>query len=106
MARARWISTREQNNGLDAAGVYIGSSQPAASYRIDKQPGRVFFDLAVSYDVNEQFAITLGANNMLNTYPKAQPEQVETSQKRGRQYYSDGMDWQGGQYYARLKAAF
>ena len=106
MARARWISTREQNNGLNASGVYIGSSQPAASYRIDKQPGRIFFDLAVSYDVNEQFAVTLGANNMLNTYPKAQPEQVETSQKRGRQYYSDGMDWQGGQYYARLKAAF
>jgi hypothetical protein len=56
--------------------------------------------------VNEQFAVTLGANNMLNTYPKAQPQNVETSQKRGRQYYSDGMDWQGGQYYARLKAAF
>ena len=106
MARARWISTRERNAGLNAAGVFIGSSKKLADYRIDKQPGRMFFDVALSYDVNEQFAVTVGANNVLNTYPKAQPGVVETSQKRGRQYFSDGMDWQGGQYYARIKAAF
>jgi outer membrane receptor protein involved in Fe transport len=106
MGRARWISTRERNAGLDGDGKFIGNLEPLAAYRIDKQPGRVFFDAALTYDVNEQFSVTVGANNLLNTFPKSQPEIVETSQKRGRQYFSDGMDWQGGQYYARVKAAF
>ena len=106
MGRARWISTRDRNAGLDANGVFIGSNQPLSAYRIDKQPGKVFFDLALTYDVNEQFAVTVGANNVLNTFPKRQPLVVETSGKRGRQYITDGMDWQGGQYYARLSASF
>ena len=106
MGRARWISTRNRNAGLDASGAFIGSNRPLADYRIDKQPGKVFFDLALTYDVNEQFAVTVGANNVLNTFPKRQPLVVETSGKRGRQYITDGMDWQGGQYYARLSASF
>jgi len=106
MGRARYVSTRKTNRGLDKDGAWIGSNQPHASYRIDEQPGRVYFDLNVTYDVNEQFAVTVGANNMLNTYPAAQPGIVETSQKRGRQFLSDGLDWQGGQYYARIKANF
>ncbi|MBT6036768.1 MAG: TonB-dependent receptor [Kordiimonadaceae bacterium] len=106
MGRGRWVATRKLNAGLDDAGVYIGSNQPLEAYRIDEQPGRVFFDLAITYDVNEQFSVTVGANNMLNTFPKSQPEVVETSQKRGRQFLSDGLDWQGGQYYARVKANF
>jgi len=106
LGRARWISTRNSNQGLNAAGVFIGSNAPLSDYRVDKQPGRVFFDLALTYDINEQFSVTVGADNVLNTYPLSQPEVVETSQKRGRQYFSDGMDWQGGSYYARIKANF
>ena len=106
MGRARYWSTRQSNQGLDANGVYIGSNQPLAAYRIDSNPGRVFFDMAITYDVNEQFSVTLGANNLLNTYPLAQPAVYETSQKRGRQYLPDGVDWQGGQYYARVSANF
>ena len=56
--------------------------------------------------MNEQFSLTVGADNILNSYPLAQPGVVETSQARGRQYLTDGMDWQGGSYYARLKANF
>ena len=106
MGRGRWVSTRESNQGLNAAGVFIGSNSPLASYRVDKQPGRIFFDLALTYQVNEQIAVTIGADNVLNTYPLSQPKVVETSQKRGRQFFDDGLDWQGGQYYARLKAGF
>jgi iron complex outermembrane receptor protein len=106
MGRARYRSTREVIAGLNSEGVFIGSSQPLSAYRIDKNPGRVFFDLSLTYNVNEQFQVTVGADNILNTYPLAQPLVVETSGARGRQYLTDGMDWQGGSYYARVKANF
>ncbi|MDG1708688.1 MAG: TonB-dependent receptor [Emcibacteraceae bacterium] len=106
MARGRYVATRKLNAGLDASGAFIGSSQPLSAYRIDEQPGRIFFDLAITYSVNDQFDVTIGANNLLNTFPLAQPGVVETSQKRGRQFLSDGLDWQGGQYYARISANF
>ena len=32
MGRARWISTRDRNAGLDANGVFIGSNQPLSAY--------------------------------------------------------------------------
>lgn len=112
MGRARWRSTRETIRRLDSNGVFIGTNdadgnaRPVSDYRIDGNPGRVFFDLAVTYNVNEQFTVTVGADNILNTFPLAQPFEVETSQARGRQYLTDGMDWQGGSYYARISANF
>ena len=112
MGRARWRSTRENIARLDASGAFIGTNdangnaRPVSDYRIDSNPGRVFFDLAVTYNVNEQFMVTVGADNIMNKYPLAQPGVVETSQARGRQYLTDGMDWQGGSYYARLTANF
>jgi iron complex outermembrane receptor protein len=115
MGRARWRSTRENIARLNDAGQFIGTNRsgiegsgprPLRDYRIDSNPGRVYFDLAVTYNVNEQFSFTVGADNILNTYPLAQPEVVETSQARGRQYLTDGMDWQGGSYYARVTANF
>lgn len=112
MGRARWRSTRQNIARLDQSGAFIGTNdangdpRPVSDYRIDSNPGRVFFDLAVTYNVNEQFMVTVGADNILNTFPLAQPGVVETSQARGRQYLTDGMDWQGGSYYARLTANF
>ncbi|MCP5382409.1 MAG: TonB-dependent receptor [Kordiimonadaceae bacterium] len=112
MGRARWWATRLSNAGLDASGTFIGTldddsnPRPLSDFRIDKNPGRVFFDLAVTYNIDEQFSVTVGADNILNTYPLRQPEVVETSMKRGRQYLTDGVDWQGGSYYARIKANF
>lgn len=111
MGRARYRSTRQGIQRLDENGVFIGTNgpngpRPVSDYRIESNPGRVFFDLAVTYDVNEQFQVTVGADNILNTYPLAQPAVVETSQARGRQYLTDGLDWQGGSYYARIRANF
>jgi len=112
LGRARWRSTRQNIARLDANGTFIGTNdangnpRPISDYRIESNPGRVFFDLAVTYNVNEQFSVTVGADNILNTFPLAQPEIVETSQARGRQYLTDGMDWQGGSYYARISANF
>jgi iron complex outermembrane receptor protein len=106
MARARYRSTRNSIQRLNNAGEFIGSNQPLSAYRIESNPGRVYYDLAVTYNMNEQFSLTVGADNILNSYPLAQPGIVETSQARGRQYLTDGMDWQGGSYYARLKANF
>tara|TARA_R110002073_G_scaffold106930_1_gene241153 strand:- start:733 stop:1212 length:480 start_codon:yes stop_codon:yes gene_type:complete len=112
MGRARWVSTRERVSGLGTDNTFIGTNDddgnpyPLSAYRLDKQPGRVFFDLAVTYDVNEQFAVTIGANNLLNTFPKEQRLVVDSTQRAGRKYIDDGLDWQGGQYYARISAAF
>ena len=111
MGRARWVSTRKRNAGLSPDGVFIGTNnngvpRPLSEYRIDENPGRVFFDLAVTYDVNEQFAVTIGANNILNTFPLEQRLVVDSSLRAGRRYLEDGLDWQGGQYYARLAASF
>ena len=111
MGRARYRSTRNNIARLDQNGVFIGTNnngvpRPVSDYRIETNPGRVFFDLAVTYNVNEQFTFTVGADNILNTFPLAQPAVVETSQARGRQYLTDGLDWQGGSYYARVTANF
>lgn len=107
MGRARYWATMNRVSGFDDAGNYIGESQALSAYRIESNPSRVFFDLAVTYDVNEQFSVTLGADNMLNTFPQKNPEIVERSGLRGRQYMDfGGLDWQGGQYYARVKANF
>ncbi|MCC3862330.1 hypothetical protein LJF33_14075, partial [Emcibacteraceae bacterium Y4] len=63
--------------------------------------------LAITYDVDEQFSVTIGADNIMNTFPKKNPEVVERSGLRGRQYMDfGGMDWMGGKYYARVKANF
>jgi iron complex outermembrane receptor protein len=106
MGRARWISTRETLSQLAPDGTFLGNNADLADYRMDKQPGRVFFDLALTYNVNEQFAVTVGADNVLDTYPLEQRSVVDASVRAGRKYINDGMDWQGGKYYARIKANF
>ena len=112
MGRARWVSTRDRLSGLGKDNTFIGTLDddgnpyPLSAYRIDQQNGRVFFDLALTYDVNEQFAVTVGANNILNTFPKEQRLVVDSTLRAGRRYIDDGLDWQGGQYYARLSANF
>lgn len=112
MGRARWVSTRKRNAGIGVDNTFIGTNDddgnpnPLSAYRIDENPGRVFFDLALTYDVNEQFAVTVGANNILNTFPLEQRFVVDSTQRAGRRYIEDGLDWQGGQYYARITANF
>ncbi|MCB2092728.1 MAG: TonB-dependent receptor, partial [Alphaproteobacteria bacterium] len=106
MGRARWFSTRLYDRSLSLAdGSNIDTNADASLVRIDKNPGRVFFDVSLTYDIDEKFSVTVGADNVLDTYPLSQPKVVEASQRRGRQYL-DGFDWQGGKYYARIKAAF
>ncbi|WDU59078.1 TonB-dependent receptor plug domain-containing protein [Pseudemcibacter aquimaris] len=107
MGRARWWSTMRRVTGFDNNGDYIGTTSDLSAYRVDENPSRVYFDLAITYDVDEQFSVTIGADNIMNTFPKKNPEVVERSGLRGRQYMDfGGMDWMGGKYYARVKANF
>jgi len=95
--RLRWYGDRKVDQGfLNADG----------SNRIDENPGVVFLDLSARYRINDMLRLTIGADNVLNTYPKALPDLIESSNKRGAQYIQPGPDWQGGSYYLRLTADF
>lgn len=96
-SRARWSSTRQTDQGY---------KNDDGSNRIDENPGRVYFDLSVAYDINENYSLIVGADNIFNTFPESLPDLIEASNNRGRQYIFPGPDWQGGSYYMRVSAKF
>jgi iron complex outermembrane receptor protein len=106
IGRARLNATRQSDRGFSSIdGKSIGGD--AANRRIDNNPGKVFYDLSVNYDVDEQFSITVGADNIFNTFPTEQFDLVQFSGANGFPYLIDpGFDYQGGSYYARVSAKF
>jgi iron complex outermembrane receptor protein len=67
-----------------------------------------FFDLEGTYRINENFALSLGGRNIFDDYPD-QLDRVATANDQccGRVYSSATfVPWQGGFYYARLRAEF
>ena len=101
--RARYFGSQKQDRRIGLNGEAIGDN--TLPRRIDTNPGKVFFDLSVQYEIDDQFSVTVGADNILNTFPTKQPGIVQVNQLRGRQFL-EGFDWQGGSYYARVKASF
>ena len=104
--RARFNATRQSDRGFDATtGLANGGND--GNRRIDSNPGKTFFDLSVNYDVDDQFSITVGADNIFNTYPTEQFDLVQFSGANGFPYLIDpGFDYQGGSYYAKVSAKF
>ncbi|WP_269716825.1 TonB-dependent receptor plug domain-containing protein [Caulobacter sp. NIBR2454] len=65
----------------------------------------VQFDTEISYDVTENYRLTLGGRNIFDKYPD--PDATGESGTNGRIYRSDTLvDWQGGFYYAKFTATF
>ena len=63
----------------------------------------VLIDLEVSYTWRDTLTLSIGARNVFDNYPE--PGEFEVC--CGRVYRSDSIvDWQGGYYYARLRANF
>lgn len=65
--------------------------------------GRTFFDIGLTWDVNDQLAMRLGAENVFNTYPQEARRQAN----RGLIYSRNTpYDTDGGLVYARLTSRF
>jgi iron complex outermembrane receptor protein len=98
--RARYFSTRETDRGF---------TNDDGSAFIDENPGRVYFDLNVDYDFNDNYHFRAGVNNLFNTYPEDKSMSGDFSSRsmitRGRKYL-DSIPWQGSEYYARVTYNF
>ena len=68
----------------------------------------VFWDLEGTYRFNENFALSLGGRNIFDEYPdEIDRVRGDNDQCCGRKYSSATfVPWQGGYYYARLRADF
>ncbi len=105
MGRARWYSGRDRDGNFDSVtGQPRGGSD--LNQRIDRIDGVVFFDASITYDVNEQFELIVGADNLFNKFPQENRDLIQLSNANGARYVTPGPDWQGGSYYVSVKARF
>jgi iron complex outermembrane receptor protein len=66
-----------------------------------------FFDLEGSYQINQNFRVTLGGRNIFDEFPDELNEVGRSDQCCGRIYDSGSVvPWQGGYYYGRIAAEF
>ena len=74
--------------------------------QIQEFGAEVFFDVEVSYTIDDTYRISGGVRNLFDQYPdEGDPAVGETC--CGRVYRSDSVvDWQGGYYYVRVAAEF
>ncbi|MEO1134703.1 MAG: TonB-dependent receptor, partial [Cyanobacteria bacterium J06639_1] len=92
LARANYYGSYKNSNG---------SSVVTAIQEFDPE---VQFDVEASYKLSDAVRVSLGVRNLFDEYP-APGEIGETC--CGRIYRSDSVvDWQGGYYYARVRADF
>lgn len=85
-------------------GSYKNSNGSATITAIQEFDPEVQFDIEASYDLSDAVQVSLGVRNLFDEYP-APGEIGETC--CGRIYRSDSIvDWQGGYYYARVRADF
>jgi len=68
----------------------------------------VFWDLEGTYRINENFALSLGGRNIFDEYPDELDKVATDNDQCCGRVYSSGtfVPWQGGYYYARLRAEF
>lgn len=85
-------------------GAYKNSNGSGTITAIQEFDPEVQFDIEASYDLSDAVKVSLGVRNLFDEYP-APGEIGETC--CGRIYRSDSIvDWQGGYYYARVRADF
>jgi iron complex outermembrane recepter protein len=86
--------------------VAFGFKNPDGSYIVDQLPSDVFIDISTAYQITDRIRLTIGADNVLDNYPKSVPEKIDPKTNRGIQYWKEGTPYQGGSYYARLDLSF
>lgn len=88
---------------------YYGEYENAATSSLENVQtfgSTVQIDLEATWQVDEMYALTLGARNIFDEYPD-EGDRALGEICCGRIYRSDSeVDWQGGFYYARLRAEF
>ncbi len=112
MGRANYTGDYTVSNCLtgNASDGFTCLANPTSAYPqgLAKQdiPAEVLFDLELGWQATDALNISVGARNVLDTYPKiGNPYLQETT--NGRIYRSDSVvDWQGGFYYVRAKHTF
>ena len=117
--KVRFEQGRPQHNGTASLGYDLGAiglmararyygpwtdSSGNATGDIHQRFGSiVLFDLSASYDFTENVTLTLGAENLFDTYP----DEATFQAVRGLIYSRNApYDTDGGQYYARLKLRY
>jgi len=87
-------------------GPYENSDSGGANGAIQDFGEEVLVDLEGSYDITDAITVAIGARNVFDEFPdEGDPAIGDTC--CGRIYRSDSVvDWQGGFYYARLRAEF
>lgn len=84
-------------------GSYSNADGAAGPLVFQDFGSEVLFDIEASYTWNELLTLSVGARNVFDNYPEPGAFEVCC----GRVYRSDSIvDWQGGYYYARLRASF
>ena len=87
-------------------GPFENSDNGGANGSIQKFSSEVFVDLEASYTAMDKYTFTIGARNVFDEYPDEADDSIGDS-CCGRVYLSASeVDWQGGYYYARVKATF
>jgi iron complex outermembrane receptor protein len=91
-------------------GSYYGEEHNSntADLRIQTFKPVMFWDLEGTYRINENFALSLGGRNIFDDYPDELNNDVGKADQCCGRIYSSGtfVPWQGGFYYARLRADF
>jgi iron complex outermembrane receptor protein len=94
MARARYYGEADNSNT---------GGDPLRFQTFDPT---TFFDLEGTYQVNDNWRVTVGARNLFDEYPGAVGREIG-DQCCGRIYFSGTVvEWQGGYWYARVGADF
>ncbi|MEM7766775.1 MAG: TonB-dependent receptor, partial [Pseudomonadota bacterium] len=87
-------------------GPYENSDSGGANGSIQEFGEEVLFDLEGIYDINDTISVAIGARNIFDEFPDEADPAIGDS-CCGRIYLSASeVDWQGGFYYARLRATF
>lgn len=64
----------------------------------------VIFDAEAEYNINDNYSVTLGGQNLLDEYPDENPTGAQQSGRRYSQFSPTGFN--GGYYYARVRYSF
>ncbi|MEM0987032.1 MAG: TonB-dependent receptor [Pseudomonadota bacterium] len=87
-------------------GPYENSNSGGADGTIQDFGEEILIDLEGAYDITDSITVAIGARNVFDQFPdEGDPAIGDTC--CGRIYRSDSVvDWQGGFYYARIRADF
>jgi len=110
----RWNVTANHTVGdfsVMARGRYFGESKNSnrGTPLFVQEFGSTFFvDLEASYQVNENWRVSVGARNLFDQFPdKVDRVASNNDQCCGRTYVSGSLvPWQGGYYYGRVSVGF